>query len=259
MLPFSLTDVLFGFIVTWVLGLAPAIIARRQHKGPLRKSAANWIAATTCITFAILFFVVKVALHVPHPRVSVAWVLVFFVARWIMVRRASSEEPAFQGPSSQPEIASEADRPLTRPEIISKLQNVANDPATSDEHRLWATSRLEAFGRLDAKRDRETVPSSMPRFRREHLKKIAFALLIVLAADLILTASGYRLLVRQRFVQPGDTYQAGDWGDLGSYGKPVLACWYWTGRNILPEAFWYGHGRHDRDECALLHNHKAGE
>jgi hypothetical protein len=264
MLPFTLADVIVGILVTWVLGLAPAVIARRRNKGPLKRGDANTIAATTCICFALIFFVINLAVGAPHPRFSAAWILVFFVARWIMVRPATEREVEILATAPQSLGSPPSSRPLTRQEIIQKLEELVDHPATSEERRAWARDRLAAFKRRAEKlvgesRGRASVQHSALRIDRRHLRKVGYALAAVVALDVLLAVSGYRLLLKEKIVQPGQSYEAQDWGDLGSFDKPVLACWYWTGRSLIPEAFWYGHGRDARDECSVLHKHKSGE
>jgi hypothetical protein len=264
MLPFTLTGVVVGFLVTWVLGLAPAFIARRKSRGPLSRATANKIAATSCLCFGVLFFFIKVALGVPHPRFSPAWILVFFVARWIMVRPPSHREAELLTAAPSQEMSSVQRRPLTRQQIVAKLEEIVGHPTTSHEHREWARSRLKAFNGGSEKTGGRKVRGRflrdvLPRLERGRARKTAYVVVAFLAADLLIAGSGIRLLVREKLVQPGEVYEARDWGDLGSYGKPVLACWYWTGRSLIPEAFWYGHGKDDRDECSAFHKHKPGE
>lgn len=210
------------------------------------------------------FFFVKVSLSVPHPRFSAAWILVFFVARWIMVRPSTHREAEIL-PAAPPHVGSPvSERPLTRQEIVQKLEELVRHPSTSDQHRAWARNRLDAFNQRTARIARETdkgraIRHAIPRIQRRHLRDAAYVLLAIFAIDAVLATSGFRLLLREKVVQPGESYEARDWGDLGSYGKSVLVCWYWTGRSVIPEASWYGHGKHDQDECSLLHKHKSGE
>lgn len=89
---FSITasDIALSFIVTWVIGLAPAFIARYIIcRAPLPRKRANWVAAISCVFFAFLFLVLKASLGDPQPRLSPVWIVIFLVSRWIMVRKGS--------------------------------------------------------------------------------------------------------------------------------------------------------------------------
>ena len=92
------TVLAISFLITWCLGLSPALIARYAiYKRPLSKTSANWIAGLSCFVFAILFMAINAA---DGQRSHAAvWVLVFFVSRWIMTRETKSL-PDSQSPSS---------------------------------------------------------------------------------------------------------------------------------------------------------------
>ena len=241
-MPFSAIEIASAFFFTWVLGLAPAFIARLVSQGPVPRRRATWIAATTCAVLALVALILKEMAGEANPRISPAWILVFIVSRWIMVR---------------------GEKILTRQEIIVGLNEMIADPSTSVERRAWAQERLGHFqfdesDDSDTPRTRRVTPFSVrvsPTVRRWIVSVIGGLVI----ADLVLAVSGYRLLVRERLVQPGENYEAGHWGDLGEYGKPALACWYWTGRNLIPEASWFGSGESEKDECGLLHKHEPGE
>ena len=72
-------------------------------------------------------------------------------------------------------------------------------------------------------------------------------------ADIALLLSGYRILIGERIVQPGEHYLAGRWGDLASNEQASIVCRYWTGRNVKLIVWWYGAGFMSKDECPVLH------
>ncbi len=261
-IPFSAIDLLAGLVFTWVLGLAPAFIARRIKKGPLRSRQATVIALISCFCFAVIGVAIKEIAGEPA-RVSPAWVLVFFVSRWIMTR---SERQPFLDSAGTSVASGTPGQKLSHAQTVARLREMVLDPSTADHHRREAENKLEEYER------RETRKTSAQRKPRPELRLSVIGLssrswrwpvrilVIAAAADLALILSGYRILIRERVVQPGESYIAGEWGDLGTYDdKPIIACWYWTGRKLIPEAFFYGPGKLDRDECTALHNHKPGE
>ena len=243
---FSPVDLIASFLFTWVLGLAPAFVARRMHKGPVTRRRANLIAGVTCFVLALLGLVLKSAAGEPNPRISPAWIFVFLVARWIMIRGDK--------------------KPIARDEMAARLRAMVTDPSTSDEHRQRAQVSLDKLEQRLSSESARKSPSRVgtsagwPRLSPRTYKLAIRVFAIAVVANVLLMVSGHRLLLRERAVQPGDNYSAGDyWGDLGTYERPTIACWYWTGRSLIPEAFLYGSEKSERDECALLHKHMPGE
>lgn len=253
---FSPIDLIASLLFTWVIGLAPAFLARRVQNGPLSRKRATWIAVGSCFILALLGLMLKAAAGEPNPRVSPAWILVFLASRWIMIRHKKPLDA---------DGARVAASQLSRDNIISRLREMIADPATSEQHRTQAQVRLEEFERRASQKAERNAQSNLKRWIRRARPSRSKSLLLmrvlafVIFADLMLMISGYRLLIHERAVQPGQSYSAGHWGDLGSYERETIACWYWTGRRLLPEAFWYGAGKSERDECSFLHKHKPGE
>lgn len=264
-MPFSAVDILVGLIYTWGVGLTPALVARRIRGGPLSRKRATIIALVSCFILALVALILKSAAGEPNPRVSPAWIFVFLVSRWLMIRgneaglatetANSAKSPEFGGGPSK----------LSRAQMITRLGEMVADPTTSDEHRRGALIRLEQLDRgardHSSLRSRPTDGSAWGRVRpsRATLSLAARLLALLIVVDILLMVSGYRLLVREKIVLPNDTYVAGEWGDLGTYGRSTIACWYWTGRRLIPEASWYGQGKSERDECSILHKHEPGE
>lgn len=87
---FNWLEVAIRFAVTWGVGLLPALIARYAiYKRPLPRKNANWIAGVGSVLFALFFMVLNAAAG--GKSNPVAWVIIFFVARWMMTRGAKPE------------------------------------------------------------------------------------------------------------------------------------------------------------------------
>jgi hypothetical protein len=96
--PHFLPAFLGNILMTWGLGLAPAVLIRYGFVGrPLRPSTASWIAGGFCAFFWILFQVTNRTFH-ERPGVGAVWLLVFVVARWIMSRDVRAPAPSAPRP-----------------------------------------------------------------------------------------------------------------------------------------------------------------
>lgn len=83
----SLLDVVFSMLLTWGIGLAPALIARYLWvKRPVRPKIANWIAGVSCFIFFFGFRILNAALGVDPGSTTggLVWAVVFLVSRAIM-------------------------------------------------------------------------------------------------------------------------------------------------------------------------------
>jgi hypothetical protein len=86
--------IVVGFFVTWVLGLVPPLLIRFVFiRHPLERKTAFWVAAGSSAFFWVLFRSINIA-DGDRPGTGFAWILVFFVARWILSRE--SKRPATQ-------------------------------------------------------------------------------------------------------------------------------------------------------------------
>lgn len=84
--PLLILTILLGFIVTWGIGLAPPLLIRYVFlRRPLSRKAASWIAAGFSTFFWIGFLVISSVLD-EKPGTGIVWIIIFFVARWIMSR-----------------------------------------------------------------------------------------------------------------------------------------------------------------------------
>jgi hypothetical protein len=97
-------ELLSSFVVTWVVGLSPALIARYLiYKEPLPRKAANWIAGISSFSFWLIFLLIIAAAEQQRVGNGAVWVLMFFVSRWVMNRGRNDM-------------------------LVARLSEVANDP-----------------------------------------------------------------------------------------------------------------------------------
>lgn len=84
--PLLALTLILSFIVTWGVGLTPPLLIRYVFlRRPLSKKAASWVAASFSAFFWMAFLVINSALG-EKPGTGVVWIIMFFVARWIMSR-----------------------------------------------------------------------------------------------------------------------------------------------------------------------------
>ncbi|MCL4216113.1 MAG: hypothetical protein KJ052_03775 [Candidatus Hydrogenedentes bacterium] len=87
--PLFLLKLVISLIITWGLGLAPALVVRYLWlRRPLRKKSANWIAGLSSAFFFLIFLMLHTALG-ERPGAGSVWILVFFLSRWILLRPES--------------------------------------------------------------------------------------------------------------------------------------------------------------------------
>ncbi len=98
--PRLILSLVVGFIVAWGLGLTPPLVIRYAIiRRPLSRKAASWIAAGFSGFFWIAFRAINHALG-EEPGRGFVWILVFFVAWWLMSR--GYESAATSQPNSTP-------------------------------------------------------------------------------------------------------------------------------------------------------------
>lgn len=84
--PLFILTLVVSFIVSWGLGLMPPLLIRYVFlRRPLSKKAASWVAAGFSAFFWMAFLVINSALG-EKPGTGAVWIIIFFVARWIMSR-----------------------------------------------------------------------------------------------------------------------------------------------------------------------------
>ncbi len=75
-----------SFLITWASGLAPPLLTRYVFvRRPLSRKAATWIAASCSVLFWFAFQALNYSVG-EKAGSGVVWIIVFFVARWIMSR-----------------------------------------------------------------------------------------------------------------------------------------------------------------------------
>lgn len=87
--------------------------------------------------------------------------------------------------------------------------------------------------------------------------KIHHAPLTLLAAfvviSLLLLASGKRILVYEKKVNPGESYIVPEHGNLGEAQQASLVCRYFTGRSVLTSVLWYSPNNIlGKDQCPFI-------
>lgn len=72
-------------------------------------------------------------------------------------------------------------------------------------------------------------------------------------ASVGLLLSGKRVLVYEHRVNPGETYDVPDHGNLGESKQATLVCRYFAGRSILTTVLWYSPNNVlGRDQCPFV-------
>lgn len=72
-------------------------------------------------------------------------------------------------------------------------------------------------------------------------------------ASLALLLTGNRVLVWEKKVELGETFVVEGHGDLGGNSQATLVCWYFTGRSVITNVFWYAPDNFlGRDSCPFL-------
>ncbi len=87
------------------------------------------------------------------------------------------------------------------------------------------------------------------RFRRVAL--VVFASLI--GCEVAILVLGFRVLVSETRVEPGQTYIVEGWGNVGAAQAPSLVCRYFTGRSVRPHVLWYSANNiMGADQCPFI-------
>lgn len=71
--------------------------------------------------------------------------------------------------------------------------------------------------------------------------KVVAAVIGTIALGVALTPAltGYKPVVSQRLISPGQTYVTKDYGDLGANSRGSLVCTYFTGRRFVQRVYWH--------------------
>lgn len=78
-----------GFIVSWTIGLLPAIIYRYAiYKGTIEKKKVFWRLAPIVIVLAVVFKTVNAANTGKPPSGNpIPWIIIYYIGKWIMTRK----------------------------------------------------------------------------------------------------------------------------------------------------------------------------
>lgn len=86
------TLLVLSLLITWGVGLSPPLLIRYVFvRRPMSRKTAGWIAAGFSLLFWISFLALNVAMK-EKPGSGFVWVLVFFVAQWIMSHGYAAQE-----------------------------------------------------------------------------------------------------------------------------------------------------------------------
>lgn len=85
------------------------------------------------------------------------------------------------------------------------------------------------------------------------MRKYMFHIVMLLVLlDLLMALMGYGINYDEAVVQPGQTYYAEEFGDLGFQKTPTLACRYWRGIGSSFAIFQYGTGPEEKSKCPTM-------
>jgi len=88
------SNLIFGWLLSWSLGLVPALIYRYViFRKPIEKKKVFWRLAPVVI---VLMFIYKLIISVlsgtdPNPN-PVPWVIIYYIGKWIMTRNYISNQ-----------------------------------------------------------------------------------------------------------------------------------------------------------------------
>ena len=84
------------------------------------------------------------------------------------------------------------------------------------------------------------------------MKYVFHLVMVLIVVDLVMALAGFGLNYDRRIVQPGQTYYAEEFGDLGMQKTPTLACRYWTGISSRFAIYQYGTEGEAKSDCPTL-------
>ena len=86
------------------------------------------------------------------------------------------------------------------------------------------------------------------------MRRILYTILgALLLGEAALLLTGYRLLLSQKRVDPGQVFIVKDYGNLGDNNQSSLVCRYFTGRGTVVKVFWYSpNNLFGKDDCPFL-------
>lgn len=84
----------FGFILSWSVGILPAIIYRYAiFKRPIEKKKVFWRLAPIIAILMFVFKMTAAGLSGKQPNANpIPWVIIYYIGKWIMTRGAQTQE-----------------------------------------------------------------------------------------------------------------------------------------------------------------------
>lgn len=114
--------------------------------------------------------------------------------------------------------------------------------------------RSESKGRTIELSLSQPVQPTSPCAWSSRFTRVAVILIVLLAAAWVLIlVTDSRVLIWQTKVEPGQSYYAAEYGDLGRDGQASLVGRYFNGRGIITRVFWYSSNNMlGRDSCPFI-------
>ena len=86
------------------------------------------------------------------------------------------------------------------------------------------------------------------------MKYVKYLIIFIFLFYFFILFTGNRVLIFSKKVEPGDSYIAEGYGNLGESKQASLVCNYFTGYNITQSVFWYSPNNiMGRDSCPFLY------
>ncbi|MBM4043746.1 MAG: ankyrin repeat domain-containing protein [Planctomycetes bacterium] len=124
------TEMIFGFVfgllLSWSVGLAPALIYRYViYKRPIEKKKAFWRLAPVVTILMFVFKLTMAGLSGTNPNPNpIPWVIIYYIGKWIMTRQSKAR--AVSAP-----VAAVAAAPNHRAAAPPPLPNKPSPPAAA--------------------------------------------------------------------------------------------------------------------------------
>lgn len=86
---YTISGFVFGFFISWSIGLLPAFIYRYAiYKQPIEGNKVFWRLAPIVIIMAFLFKMTNAVLSGKPPNGNpTPWIIIYYIGKWIMTRQ----------------------------------------------------------------------------------------------------------------------------------------------------------------------------
>ena len=125
----------FGLLLSWSVGLAPALIYRYAiYKKPIEKKKVFWRLAPVVTILMFVFKLTMAGLSGTDPNPNpIPWVIIYYIGKWIMTRKpkphtASAPAVAPVAATASPAAAAPPPIPVSSPPQPSPTPNPAPQP-----------------------------------------------------------------------------------------------------------------------------------